>query len=238
MTTRVTLPRTDLAAAFGAVRFAVGADPELPQLAAVLVDVEPDAVTLVATDRHRLAVAGAAATVTGPPVRVPVPVELADRARELLTSAGAGTATLTVSADGLTLAVGDAEVTGRAVEVDYPDHRRLVGAVTTSRSATVRVEALRAALTGAPTVVREHDGIRYDVTVLSVDGRGGVAVVGDGPAGGDDLRVGVNREFLLDALDAGDRGQLVLELDGPITPLVVRRPDDERTFSLLMPIRL
>ena len=32
--------------------------------------------------------------------------------------------------------------------------------------------------------------------------------------------------------------QLVLELDGPIAPLAVRRPDDADTFSILMPIRL
>ncbi|MEU1887025.1 hypothetical protein ABZ491_16330, partial [Micromonospora rifamycinica] len=53
-----------------------------------------------------------------------------------------------------------------------------------------------------------------------------------------DLLVGVNGDFLLDALDAADGPQLVLELDGPITPLAVRRPDDEDTFSILMPIRL
>ena len=49
--------------------------------------------------------------------------------------------------------------------------------------------------------------------------------------------IGVNREFLLEALDAGGRGQLVLDLDGPIKPLVIRLPDDDRTFSVLMPIR-
>lgn len=47
----------------------------------------------------------------------------------------------------------------------------------------------------------------------------------------------MNREFLLEALDAGGRGQLVLDLDGPIRPLLLRQPDDERSFSLLMPIR-
>ncbi|WBB82580.1 MerR family transcriptional regulator [Micromonospora sp. WMMD882] len=238
MTTRIILSRADLAAAFEAVRFAVGADPGLPQLATVLVDVEADAVTLVATDRYRLAVAGADATVTGPPVRLPVPVDVADRVRELLASATAGEAALTVSADGLTVAVGDAQVTGEAVDVDYPDHRRLVGAAAGTRRATVQAPALRAALTGAPTVVREHDGVRYDVTVLSVDDAGTVEVVGDAPVAGDALRVGINREFLLDALDAAGQAQLVLELDGPITPLIVRRPDDDRSFSLLMPIRL
>ncbi|MER6596402.1 hypothetical protein ABT214_32040, partial [Micromonospora purpureochromogenes] len=31
---------------------------------------------------------------------------------------------------------------------------------------------------------------------------------------------------------------LVLELDGPIAPLAIRRLDDEDAFSILMPIRL
>ena len=50
------------------------------------------------------------------------------------------------------------------------------------------------------------------------------------------LRIRVNRDFLLDALAAGAQDQLVLELDGPITPLAVRVPGRE-TFSLLMPVR-
>jgi len=49
--------------------------------------------------------------------------------------------------------------------------------------------------------------------------------------------VAVNREFLLQALDAGAAGQLVLELDGPIRPLAVRVPGDDSRFSILMPVR-
>ena len=32
-------------------------------------------------------------------------------------------------------------------------------------------------------------------------------------------------------------GQLTLELDGPIRPLAIRRPADDRASSLLMPVR-
>ncbi|MGW0434148.1 DNA polymerase III subunit beta family protein [Micromonospora sp. NPDC003197] len=106
---------------------------------------------------------------------------------------------------------------------------------------TVDAPALRAALAPgvAPTVVRERNGVRYDVAILTVDEAGGLAVV-DGA--GLDLDqsgyVGVNREFLLDALDASGQGQLVLELGGPINPLAIRLPADEGTFSVLMPVRL
>lgn len=34
------------------------------------------------------------------------------------------------------------------------------------------------------------------------------------------------------------RDRLVLELGAPTTPIAIRRPDDEHTFSLLMPVRL
>ena len=52
-----------------------------------------------------------------------------------------------------------------------------------------------------------------------------------------DGHVAVNREFLLEALSAGGDGQLVLELDGPIRPLAIRRPADDRAYSLLMPVK-
>jgi hypothetical protein len=49
--------------------------------------------------------------------------------------------------------------------------------------------------------------------------------------------VAVNREFLLQALDAGGAGQLLLELDGAIKPLAVRVPGNDSRFSILMPVR-
>jgi DNA polymerase-3 subunit beta len=52
------------------------------------------------------------------------------------------------------------------------------------------------------------------------------------------LEMGVDREFLLEALDAGGSSQLVLELDGPIAPLAIRGPDRAGDVSMLMPIRL
>lgn len=244
MTTRLVLSRADLAAAVDAVRFAVGADPELPVLAGVLLEVEPDGVRLVATDRHRLAVARAGGKVDGPQVRTLVPVEAVDELRVLLDT-GVGItpdAHVTVAATSVTVSVAGRTVTAAPLPYDFPDYRRLLrGHVTGAPAHRVAVDvlALRKELTadGAPVLVREHEGVRAEVTVLGLDDRGGLRVLaGDEQADG--VRIGVNREYLLDALDAGDRGQLVLELDGPIAPLAVRRPDDEHAFSILMPVRL
>jgi hypothetical protein len=67
-----------------------------------------------------------------------------------------------------------------------------------------------------------------------------VTVLEGGPDGvrvTDGTGVAVNREFLLEALDAGGAGQLELGLDGPITPLVITG-ESPRSVSLLMPVRL
>ena len=65
MAVTVRLPGTALAAALDAVRFAVGADPELPVLTGVLFDLDGATLRLVATDRYRMALAWADAVVTG-----------------------------------------------------------------------------------------------------------------------------------------------------------------------------
>ncbi|MFG2059203.1 MerR family transcriptional regulator [Micromonospora sp. NPDC048930] len=246
VTTRLVLSRADLAAAVDAVRFAVGTDPDLPVLAGVLLEVEPDGVRLVATDRHRLAVARAGGKVDGPAVRALLPVDAVDELRALLDTGGGITpeAHLSVAADRVEVSVAGRPVAAAALPYDFPDYRRLLhGQVSDAPTYRIPVDvvALRSALTadGAPMLTREHQGVSHEVTVLGLDDRGGLRLVGpDEAADPEAVRVGVNREYLLDALDAGDRGQLVLELDGPIGPLALRRPDDADAFSILMPVRL
>ncbi|MEV4465739.1 MerR family transcriptional regulator [Micromonospora echinofusca] len=240
--TSLALSRVDLAAAVDAVRFAVGADPELPMLCGVLIESDADGVRLVATDRHRLAVARAGARVDGPAVRVLAPVALVDEARALLEDAAAE-AVLTVADGTISVTVAGRAVDAAALPYDFPDHRRLLRSAADGGLAhrlIVDADALRAALTSAdaPVVTRRHDGVPLAVTVLGPDGRGGVRLLGADELTGDALRVGVNGGYLLQALDAAGRGQLLLELDGPIAPLAVRRPDDVDAFSVLMPIRL
>ncbi|MEU1749701.1 MerR family transcriptional regulator [Micromonospora arida] len=233
-----------LAAALDAVRFAVGVDPELPMLAGVLFDVESDGVRLVATDRYRLALARTGADVDGPPVRVFLPVALVDELRPLLDTADTWPVRLTVAGTDLRVRVADRTLTGFALPYDFPDYHRLlrksVGERPTARRIPVDVAALRAALAdpAAPTVALDHDGTTREVTVLGVDDQGELRLLPAADLGTDALRVGVDGGYLLDALNAAGAPQLVLELDGPIAPLAVRRPDDADTYSVLMPIRL
>ena len=221
VTTEVRTTAAELAAALRAVRYAVGTDPELPMLTGVLLDVDDAAARLAATDRYRLAVSAlAGAEVTGGAGAL-LPVGLVD---EVLAAVGDdGPATIRVAGDEITVELPGRTVTGLRLDHDFPDYRRILHGSAAHR-VEVEAAALRAQLADARTLVvpTGPDGAEETATVLTL-----------GP-----VEIGVNREFLLEALDVGAGGQLVLELDGPIAPLALRDPARPGDVSMLMPIRL
>ncbi|GAA2152795.1 MerR family DNA-binding transcriptional regulator [Kitasatospora kazusensis] len=245
-TTRLTVPAAGLAAALDAVRFAVGTDPGLPAVTGVLLELEADVLRLVATDRYRLAVSAApAGGLAGPAVSAIAPLPFVDGLRALLDGGDAGSAD-TVPADAvleidgplLTVTVGDRRVGAERIDQDYPDYRRMLRLQPTHQ-VPVGAAALRETLSSGATrsMVRGQDGAECEVSVLVLDADGTLTVSDSGSENAA-VSVGVNREFLLEALDAVGQDQLVLELGGPIVPLAIRFPARQDTFSLLMPTRL
>ncbi|MEV7772791.1 MerR family transcriptional regulator [Kitasatospora sp. NPDC086791] len=236
---RFTVPADGLAAALDAVRFAVGDDPDLPALAGVLFEPDGPVLRLVATDRYRMAFAEAPATGDAPEQPVAgtiVPTPLVDALRALL-GPGATEVALTLGGGLVRAEAGGHRVEGAAPDLDYPDHRA-VARLEPEHRVTLPAADLRAAVeTGATrTLPSGPHGADCEVTVLTLTGDGRLTVAAD-PAP-EDVRLAVNRDFLLDALAAGRPEQLVLELGGPIAPLAIRTPGRTGTFSVLMPVRL
>lgn len=237
----------------------MSADPELPMLGGVLFDLDGTALRLVATDRYRMAVGTAtvrAATGTG--LSVLLPTGLADEIGELAASAidadQDAEVTVSVAGGSVTVAAGGRQVAGECLDLDFPDYRRLVRLEPVHRveldTADLRREVLAGAVRPSSPAPGAGDGAGAGaddpVIVLAVDRDGGLRAVESGAGSADELvaeaaeraealRVAVNQEFLLEAINA-TQGQLVLELGGVISPLAIRSADGN--FSLLMPVRL
>jgi len=229
------IPLAELLAALADVRFAVSVDPELPMLGGVLFDVDESRLRLVATDRYRMALAAVpAAAVTGAPAEVLVPATLVD---EVIAGLAGRTGEITVEVHDAVISFrcADTVITGQRLEHDFPNYRPWT-ARAEPRRVPIDVPALRTALLQAPTQARtrDSDGTGYQLSVLTVL-PDGVTLDAESEDG---LRLGVNREFLLQALAAGRGEQLMLELDGPIGPLIIRNPELPDSYSLLMPVRL
>jgi DNA-binding transcriptional MerR regulator len=221
---RITTTADELGTALRAVRYAVGTAPELPMLAGVLLDADDSATRLAASDRYRLAVSTlTGAEVTGPSVSAIVPVALVDELLALLPDAGP--VTIGLAGDELSVEFAGRTLRGQRLDHDFPDYRGLVRP-TAAHRVEIDAAVLRADLAAAPTrLVRADDGPEHEATVLTFGTDG-------------EIEIGVNKEFLLEALDAGGPGQLVLELDGPIEPLAIRVAGRTGDVAMLMPIRL
>jgi DNA-binding transcriptional MerR regulator len=240
--TWMTMDARTLARELRAVRFAVSVDPELPMLGGVRFDVEDDVLRLVATDRYRLAVASVPVVrADSSRVQVTAPVGFVDDVLQALGvpgSADRAEVRLGFGDEQLSLEFGGTSVHGLALVGDFPDYRRLVPGRRPD-SVLVDVGRLRAELQSGVAVSshREKDGVEYDLTILRLDPDGNLRVSAD-PVEDAGTPIGVNREFLLQALDAGGADELLLELDGPIAPLALHDPRREGSFSILMPTRL
>lgn len=241
--THAIVTAAELGTALRAVRYAASVDPELPMLNGVLIELDDATATarVVATDRYRLASSSATADITGPSVSIIVPTELIDQVLELLRDElpreeAVAQVTITVDRRRIAFATSGRRISGDWLDSEFPDHRRLLD-LSTRQRASIDVTGLRQSISAAPTETmrRESDGVEYEAAVLTVRPTGALAVADGAPDG---IRIGVNREFLLQALGADGAADLVLELDGPIAPLAIRNPGRPDSFSILMPVRL
>ncbi|MEO5746052.1 MAG: hypothetical protein ABIQ53_15880, partial [Terracoccus sp.] len=226
---RCTLSATAFVNALREVRYAVCDDPDQPRLHGVYLDSEPGRVRVVATDRYRLAT-GALLTSEETDLHLLLPTAAVD---ELLAADLTGSLDVVVNDGTVTLTSGGWTVQAQVPDVDFPSYRAFLEHG--RQEVAVDAVALRAELeTGTTTTLtREGDAVVFDVSLLSIGERGVRVGATDEP---DALVVAVNREFLLQALQAGN--QLTLGLDDPIAPLAIRNPHREGAVSILMPVRL
>lgn len=168
----------------------------------------------MAADRYRPAVARARTTgCGGPRGQVVVPLPLADAMRALLT--GQGSARVAVDGDRVTLETDGGQAAGPVLGHGFPDHHRPRPPAGRSPG-PVGTAAFRQALETGPVPLggtRDKGGEHHGLSALRVTDDGSVFVCGDTDDATDD--VAVNRAFLLDALAAGARERLVLELGAP-----------------------
>lgn len=189
-----------------AVRHASGTDPQFPFLMSVLVEVGEE-LTLVATDRYRMVVAGRwhrsnGSSTTG---SVVLPTGEVDRLEEWLANRHTSVfLSVSVTEDGrLVLGDGTDELRLSGLDESYPDYRAVLEHAVDLRP--LAPDRLQDALDGDDEIV--------DLGGLLVD-----------------------RGYLLDAVSHVPGGQVLLPTGGVIAPLVVRAPDDADVLALVMPV--
>ncbi|HVB28098.1 MAG TPA: DNA polymerase III subunit beta [Mycobacteriales bacterium] len=244
------------AAAVSSVAIAANRDETLPVLTGVRLEIEGDQITLVATDRYRLAIRTLRWQPDDPQLSrtALVPARtLGEVARALtggaqvqiaLTGAGTGDG----GADGIVgFAGAGRRTTTRLIEGEFPKYRSLLPADVASRAEVATaplVEAVKrvaivATLERTPTV---RLTFRPDGLLLEAGGSDEAQASETLPAAfdGEELGIAFNATFLLDGLAAIDSDTACFAFTTPSRPAVLTGKADGAGdyIYLLMPIRL
>jgi DNA polymerase III subunit beta len=233
------------------VAVAAGKDDTLPMLTGVRVEINGETLTLVATDRFRLAMREFTWTpdsdVEDAAVLVPART-LADAAKSL-GSAGAKVALALSSTDGLLGLSGNGRhTTSRLLDAEFPRYRQLLPAEQ-SASAIIEVAPLAEAIKRVSLVAERGTQVRLEFD----DGGLRLSAGGDDEGSaeeelpvqftGDPVTIAFNPGYLSDGLAALHRDKAELSFTTPNRPALIKPVgEDDKVMPgylyLLMPVRL
>jgi len=233
------------------VRAALVDDSRAPQLTGVLMVATERGLRLIATDSYRLAFrdfSGMAAVESGHQVLVPAKA-LAEVQRLAAGEKGKTERAITFRYSDLDAVfdLGEVRITTRLLRGQFPEVERLIPA---SYAYHLRVSRndLEAALRRVRLVVRDtkdattpvrlalHDGGVELMVLTPESGRAEESIEGDFQ--GEDLTVAFNPNYLLDGVDAVSADTLVLEVNDPGKPALVRGEGEDDYRYLLMPVKV
>ncbi len=247
---------------------AAGRDDTLPALTGVRIEIEGDTLTMVSTDRYRLAVRELRWTPSRPDLSAAVLVParaLVDTARSLTSSAQVSIALALPGQDDGTGAIGGMgglgstgdgmigfegsgrRTTTRLLSGEFPRHQSLLPK-TVNAAAELPVSVLAESVRRVALVAERNTPVRLAFSsgqLVLEAGTGDEAQaeeVVEADFTGDDLSVAFNPQYLLDGLSAVDSDTVRISFTEPGKPALLTGkpgPDGSQEFRyLLMPIRL
>ena len=219
---------------------AASRDESRPVLTGILVRFEGGRLVMAATDSYRLSVKETSTEGSVPELEAIVPARaLGELAR--IAQAGEGIE-LGVHENQVVFSTGDALLTTRRIDGQFPNYKQLVPETFDHELALPREELLDVVRRVAVMAQRNSPlRLRFAEGELTVSAQ--TQDVGEARESlpvafaGEPLEIGFNAEFLRDGIESVGGEQLRLKLISPLRPAVLQGEDDDFLY-LIMPIRL
>lgn len=221
---------------------AASMDEARPLLTGIHIRCGGQRLTLTATDGYRVAERSITAEGCGA-LRAIVPARTMGEVARLFRNAG-GNVEMTVSQQGnqVFFRGPEGEVSSRVIDGTYPSTDQLIPTACTTRACIDAGELNRRLRAVVPFAQQGANVVRLDVTADSIVLSAAAAEIGsartelEADVSGPETSIAFNARYLLDSLaTAADR--IDLELQGPLSPLLVRRPARDDYLYLFMPVR-
>ena len=235
-----TVAFADFAAAVHQVARAASGDEVRPVLTGILVEVEGEEATLVATDSYRLAVRKLALAGVADAMRKVIPARSFNEAARMATE---GAITITLGETKAGFSTGTRTLTSRLIDGEFPNWRNLIPTELPSKLTVQRdlfVEAIKRvgllAHAGAPVKLHLSEG----GATLSAGSQdlGDATEALEAKYEGEEMTVAFNPAYLTDGVSAISGSEAVLLVRDGLKPAVLRAPDDDTFTYLVMPVRL
>lgn len=235
-----TVPFADFAAAVSQVARAASSDEVRPVLTGILVEVEGEEATLVATDSYRLAVRKLQLGGVADPLRKVVPARSFSEAARMATE---GAMTITLGESKTSFEAGGRVLTSRLIDGEFPNWKNLIPSELPSKL-TVQREAFIESVKRVGLLANAGAPVKLSLSESQVTLSAGSQDLGDATEAleakfeGEEMTVAFNPGYLVDGISAISGSEVVLLLRDGLKPAVLRAPDDDAFTYLVMPVRL
>jgi len=240
----VKMPATAFAETVERVARAASRDEVRPILTGILVSVDGDALTMVATDSYRLAVKH---TKLESPVAAPfeanVPARALRELARLVSAGGVEEIELVLPGSQIVFRAGNVTLSSRLIDGQFPSYRQLV-----PEAFDHDVRLPKAELVDVLRRVRHFAQRTAPLRMAFAEGEVTVAAttpeVGDATESmpcsfdGEAMEIAFNPQYLVEGVESIESEEVVLRLTSPLRPGLLQPAGDQSYSYLVMPIRL
>jgi len=240
----VALPAAPLRDTINRVARAASRDEARPVLTGVLVTVEGDQMTMVATDSYRLAVKTTKLSTSVPErLEANVPARALRELARLVEAGGKDSLQVWLTRNQAIFRVGSVSLSSRLIDGQFPNHSQLLPdsyehEVKLPRAELLEVTRRVSQLAQRNAALRLSFGEGELVVSAETPDLGDAREALPAPYSGELLEIGFNPEFVRDGLESIDSDEVVFKLISPLRPGLLEPADKEGFRYLVMPIRL
>jgi DNA polymerase III subunit beta len=242
-TRSVTVSQQQLALLLNKTQFSMAQQDVRYYLNGLLLETSNKGLRAVATDGHRLALCDVSLQgFDGGKAQVILPRKGVQELQKLL--GGDGEVQISIGTNHIRLQVGDIRFTSKLIDGRFPDYDRVIPQIADNRVSGSR-DALRHALQRAAILSNEkYRGVRLQFS------KDRIRIQANNPDqeeaedeveieyNGQDMEIGFNVNYLLEALAAVENDNVEIGLVDPSSSCVVRSPGDDKCLYVVMPMRL
>jgi len=240
--------RKDLDLAITQTVFSAATNTARPVLSGILFDLNKDNLKLVATDSYRLAEKKIILKEKVDfDLQAIVPARTVGELGKIIAKSNAEDIEITVSKNQILFVVGDTRMISRLIEGKFPDYEKIIPRSSKTK-VDVKTDELSLVVRRVALFARENNNnIKCSVTndgkvTISTDETkvGEEKAEINGKVDGENNKIALNSQYLLDALNFIGADEVTIELDDKLSPAVIKiTKESEKTYMyIIMPLKI